>query len=251
MLQFLKKSKKSVSPSDGFTLPTQSGPETSTKIKYKGNCDQKHWPSIEYAFTIGGTDYFCWNQDIMITWQRMEAAKSIYRELEFQMNPAMLKLHFETVESILKDEKMKANDKMFRVAELNSRMKECFELSIPVDTQIKLATVKFFDSYEDPFSYDYKYNLQKIKHWSESTDLISFFLSLPQNQYVESSRELQENLVNSLLAITTLNLKNMEFHSMQLNSEFINPVMQKELDLQKEWEQLLKNWSGVPITNTI
>ena len=57
--------------------------------------------------------------------------------------------------------------------------------------------------------------------------------------------------MNSLKAISVLNIKNMEYHSTLMNSENISQDLQKELDLHKELEQTLKAWSDVPITNTI
>jgi hypothetical protein len=253
MFQFLKKSKKSVSPLAGSTspMPLSTDSSTTTKPVYKGNCDSKHWASIQFAFKSGDKNYYCWNQDIMIAWERMEAAKSIYRELEYHLNPAMLALHFESIENMLKNPKVKNEDKLFKIAEMNSRMKELQTLNIDIDTQIRLASVKFFDEYENPFSFDYKYNVDKIKFWSENSDVASFFLNLPQNQYLTSSIELQENLLNTLKAVSVLNLKNMEFHSTLMNSENISLDIQKELDLHKELEQTLKAWSDVPITNTI
>jgi hypothetical protein len=253
MFQFLKKSKKSVSPLAGSTspMPVSTDSSTTTKPVYKGNCDSKHWASIQFAFKSGNRNFFCWNQDIMVAWERMEAAKSIYRELEYHINPGVLSLHFETVETLLKNPKVKNEDKLFKIAEINSRMKELQGLSIDIDTQIRLATVKFFDEYEDPFKFDYKYNVEKVKFWASNNDVATFFLNLPQNQYLTSSTELQENLMNSLKAISVLNIKNMEYHSTLMNSENISQDLQKELDLHKELEQTLKAWSDVPITNTI
>jgi hypothetical protein len=253
MFQFLKKSKKSVLPLAGSIspMPVSTDSSTTTKPIYKGNCDSKHWPSIQFAFKSGDKNYYCWNQDIMVAWERMEAAKSIYRELEYHINPAMLALHFETVENLLKNPKTKNEDKLFKIAELNSRMKELQGLAIDIDTQIRLATVKFFDEYEDPFKFDYKYNVEKVKFWASNNDVATFFLNLPQNQYLTSSIELQENLRNTLKAISVLNIKNMEYHSTLMNSENISQDLQKDLDLHKELELTLKAWSDVPITNTI
>jgi hypothetical protein len=105
----------------------------------------------------------------------MEAAKMIYRELDYQMNPTMLTQHWEAIESLLTDPKKKVEKKMLEIGVLNESMKQAQNLSIRLDTQIKLATVKYFDEYEDPFGYDHKYNLEKVKFWSSNNDISTFF----------------------------------------------------------------------------
>ena len=236
----------------GYTsqMPVSTDSSNQTKPVYQGNADKIHWPKIEFAFTSGGKNYFCWNQDIMIAWERMEAGKMIYRELEYQMNPTMLLAHWETIESILTNPKLPVDKKMLQIGVANDSMRQAQSLSIRLDTQIKLATVKYFDEYEDPFGYDHKYNLEKIRFWSQNSDVSAFFLNLPLNQYLVSSKELQTNFQNSLKAISILNLKNMELHSSLMNSQSLNPDIRKELDLQMEFMSVMNNWSDVPITST-
>jgi len=231
-------------------MPVSTDSSNQTKPVYQGNADKIHWPKIEFAFTSGGKNYFCWNQDIMIAWERMEAGKMIYRELEYQMNPTMLLAHWETIESILTNPKLPVDKKMLQIGVANDSMRQAQSLSIRLDTQIKLATVKYFDEYEDPFGYDHKYNLEKIRFWSQNSDVSAFFLNLPLNQYLVSSKELQTNFQNSLKAISILNLKNMELHSSLMNSQSLNPDIRKELDLQMEFMSVMNNWSDVPITST-
>jgi hypothetical protein len=254
MFQFLKKSKKSVSPSAGYTSSMPVSTDSSNqndKPQYLGNADKIHWPKIEFAFRSGNKNYFCWNQDIMISWERMEAAKMIYRELDYQMNPTMLTQHWEAIESLLTDPKKKVEKKMLEIGVLNESMKQAQNLSIRLDTQIKLATVKYFDEYEDPFGYDHKYNLEKVKFWSSNNDISTFFLNLPQNQYLQPSEGLQENFQSCLKGIAVMNIKNMELHSTLMNSENLSQDIKKELDLQKEWMLAMSHWSDVPITSFI
>lgn len=252
MFQFFKKSKKSVSPLGGFTSSMPVSTDSSNQIEkpqYLGNADKIHWPKIEFAFKSGNKNYFCWNQDIMISWERMEAAKMIYRELDYQMNPSMLTQHWEAIESILTDPKKKVEKKMLEIGVLNESMKQAQNLSIRLDTQIKLGTVKYFDEYEDPFGYDHKYNLEKVKFWASNNDISSFFLNLPQNQFLVPSAELQENFQSCLKAIAVMNIKSIEIHSTLMNSENLSQDIKKELDLQREWMSAMSSWSDVPITS--
>ena len=252
MFQSIRKLFKRSTHSAGYTsqMPVSTDSLNQNKPVYQGNADKIHWPKIEFAFTSGGKNYFCWNQDIMIAWERMEAAKMIYRELEYQMNPSMLSAHWDAVEQILTDKKKNDGQIKLEIGVLNESMKQAQRLSIRLDTQIKLATVKYFDEYEDPFGYDFKYNLEKIKFWASNSDISAFFLNLPLNQYLVSSKELQTNFQNSLKAISILNLKNMELHSSLMNSQSLSPDIKKDLDLQMELMSVMNNWSDVPITST-
>lgn len=232
-------------------MPVSTDSSNQTKPVYQGNCEKTHWPKIEFAFRSGDKNYFCWNQDIMISWERAEAAKMIYRELDYQMNPAMLDQHWQAIEDLLTNPKLTVEKKMLQIGVLNESMKQAQRLSIRMDTQIKLATVKYFDEHEDPFGYDFKYNVEKIKFWASNSDVASFFLQLPQNQYLPSSKELQQNLQTSLKAVAVLNLKTMELHSTLMNSQNLSPDIKKDLDLQMESMSVMSNWSDVPITSSI
>ena len=117
---------------------------------------------------------------------------------------------------------------------------------ISVQIQLKLATVKYFDETENPFGYQHDYNKAKIEHWAKNADVPTFFLSLPENQYLTTGDELQRSLAIYLKGETLMNLKMLEHHITLLASETSNEDSVKTLALQKGWEQTFLDWSNSP-----
>jgi hypothetical protein len=225
--------------------------EDRTEIpQYNGTADRKHWDKIKFAFRSGDRNYFCFAHDINIPYERMHAAIDIYRELDAAINPVYLDSHCKAVDVVLEDEKMKPTKKLLEIGILNSRLKERKELAISIQIQVKLATVKYFDEIENPFGYQHDYNRAKIEHWAKNADVPTFFLSLPENQYLTTGDELQRSLTTYLQGETLMNLKMLEHHITLLASETSNEDSVKTLALQKEWEQTFLNWSNNPSTLT-
>ena len=239
---------KSHEPQTTGILTQQYQPVTP---QYNGTADRKHWDKIKFAFTSGNRNYFCFGHDINIPYERMHAAIDIYRELDAAVNPVYLDSHCKAVDAVLESEKIKTNKKLIEIGILNARLKERKELAISVQIQIKLATVKYFDEIENPFSYQHDYNKSKIEHWAKYADVPTFFLSLPENQYLTTGEELQRSLNIYLTGETLMNLKMLEHHITLLASETSNEDSTKILALQKEWEQTFLNWSNNPSTLTI
>lgn len=238
---------KSSQPKTTGVLTSKDQPEIP---QYNGTADRKHWDKIKFAFKSGEKNYFCFAHDINIPYERMHAAIDIYRELDAAINPVYLDSHCKAVDSVLEDEKMKLTKKLLEIGILNSRIKERKELSISIQIQLKLATVKYFDEIENPFGYQHDYNRAKIEHWAKNADVPTFFLSLPENQYLTTGEELQRSLTTYLQGETLMNLKMLEHHITLLASETSNEDSVKTLALQKEWEQTFLNWSNNPSTLT-
>lgn len=238
---------KSRNPQTTGILTQQAEPVTP---QYNGTADKKHWDKIKFAFTSGNRNYFCFSHDINIPYERMYAAIDIYRELDAAVNPVFLDSHCKAVDAVLESEKIKTNKKLMEIGILNARLKERKELAISVQIQLKLATVKYFDETENPFGYQHDYNKAKIEHWAKNADVPTFFLSLPENQYLTTGEELHKSLATYLKGETLMNLKMLEHHITLLASETSNEDSVKTLALQKEWEQTFLDWSNSPSTLT-
>jgi hypothetical protein len=171
--------------------------------------------------------------------------------LDAAVNPVFLDSHCKAVDAVLESEKIKTNKKLMEIGILNARLKERKELAISVQIQLKLATVKYFDETENPFGYQHDYNKSKIEHWAKYADVPTFFLSLPENQYLTTGDELQRSLAIYLRGETLMNLKMLEHHITLLASESSSGDTQKILALQKGWEQTFLDWSNNPSTLTI
>jgi hypothetical protein len=250
MLQYLKKFFTRSSPSVGPTQPIVSSINTDNPTpQYNGSGPKDQ---IVFAFTDKGTgkNYFAFSNDINVPYERMHAAQDIYRELDYGVNPEILKAHTIAIETILTNTKWKPEKKMLEIGVLNARLQERLELAISLQLSIKLATVKYFDEIEDPFDYQHDYNLQKIKDWSKSGSVPSFFLSLPQNQFMTSGPELAQSLATILKGETIMNLKELKHLTTLIPSESIGQEFENLLALQLEQQQVLNDWSDVPVTNT-
>jgi len=211
---------------------------------YNGTAERKHWDKIRFAFRSGNRNYFCFDHDINIPYERMHAAIDIYRELDAAINPIYLDSHCKAVDSVLESEKIKINKKLIEIGILNARLKERKELAISIQIQVKLATVKYFDEVENPFDYQHLYNKNKIEHWAKNADVPTFFLNLPQSQYLSTGEELQKSLTTFLQGETLMNLKMLEHHITLLALEDSSPDTMKILALQKEWESTFLDWSN-------
>jgi hypothetical protein len=151
----------------------------------------------------------------------------------------------------MKEPQARVDKKLMEIGILNARLKERKELAISVQIQLKLATVKYFDETENPFGYQHDYNKAKIEHWAKYADVPTFFLRLPENQYLTTGDELQRSLATYLRGETLMNLKMLEHHITLLASENSNVDTTKILALQRGWEQTFLDWSNNPSTLTI
>lgn len=172
MLRYLKNIFTRSTPSVGHTSPVLSSQNLEETPTYNGPGPKDR---IQFAFSSGGKNYFCFSNDINIPYERMYAAIDIYRELDYGVNPTILKAHSEAIEVLLTNPKLKPEKKLLEVGVLNARLAERLELAISLQLSIKLATVKYFDENEDPFDYQHDYNLAKIEHWSKSLSIPAFF----------------------------------------------------------------------------
>lgn len=137
---------------------------------------------IVFAFNSGGKDYFQF-QDIMnLCHARAFRAMEVYEEVQMRCTREMLKLHTEAVNEILTSEKID----IFKIKELNERLKERLDFVISGDTIWKLAAVVYFDETENPYDYDYKYGIKKIQEWKKEQDVSAFFFNSPIQTLIPS-----------------------------------------------------------------
>ena len=250
MLQFLKKFSIRSTPLAGPTQPIVSSTSTDNLTpSYNGSGPKDQ---IVFAFTDKGTgkNYFCFASDINVSYERMHAAQDIYRELDYGVNPTILKAHNLAIDAILVNPKTKPEKKLLEIGVLNARLAERLELAISLQLSIKLATVKYFDEIEDPFDYQHAYNSQKIKDWSKSGSVPAFFLNLPQNQFMTSGSELEKSLATILKAESIMNLKELKHLITLIHSESLNQDFENQLHLHTEQQQIMNDWSDVPFGNT-
>lgn len=130
---------------------------------------------IEWAFTVGGIDYYRFADINNLSYKRGLMAVSVYNELDMRCSREYLMLHTKAVEDILKSKEID----IYKINAINEQMKQRLKLTTDVDLMYRVASVAFFDKNESPDSYDATYSERKIEHWRQHAGVADFFLSLP------------------------------------------------------------------------
>jgi hypothetical protein len=218
---------------------------------YMGNCPAERWDTIEFAFTSGGVNYFRFNSEVNIPFQRAIAAREILTEELWQITPSVLKGWSEALIGIVTNSKLNGEKKIYEVGILANRLKEQMDMSFSLTRQLKLATVMYFDEHENPLDYQYPYNKKKLELWMQHNDIQGFFLNLPEYLLLPSSTELVQNFPIYLQA-ESKNLQNFLKHIIgQLPSDSSNNDLRTVLLGQMETLKSINSWSKDPSTSII
>ncbi len=221
------------------------------RILYRGVAPQDRWDQIEFAFTSGGVNYFKFVAEVNVPFQRAVAARDIFTEELWQINPDFLRGWNNGLINLLMDKKKKDDKKLYEIGIMASRLKEQMEMSVSLLRQLKLATVVYFDEHENPLDYQYPYNKQKLNHWMEHNDVQGFFLNLPEYAYLPSLTEYSKNFPTYLQAETLQSLNNLK-HIIGLQSlDSTDRDLMSSLESQVEILSELNSWSKGQSMNTI
>ena len=222
-----------------------------SRILYRGVAPKDRWDQIEFAFTSGGVNYFKFVTEVNVPFQRAVAARDIFTEELWQINPDFLRGWNNGLINLLMDKKKKDDKKLYEVGVMASRLKEQMEMSVSLLRQLKLATVVYFDEQENPLDYQYPYNKAKLEHWMKSNDVEGFFLNLPEYAYLPSLTEYSTNFPTYLQAETLQSLNNLKhIIGLQLPDSTDSDLM-SNLESQVEMLSSLNTWSKGQSMNTI
>jgi hypothetical protein len=225
--------------------------EQAGRIHYRGVAPKDRWDQIEFAFTSGGVNYFKFVTEVNVPFQRAVAARDIFTEELWQINPDFLRGWNNGLINLLMDKKKKDDKKLYEVGVMASRLKEQMEMSVSLLRQLKLATVVYFDEQENPLAYQYPYTKAKLEHWMKSNDVEGFFLNLPEYAYLPSLTEYSTNFPNYLQAETLQSLNNLRhIIGLQLPDSTDSDLM-SSLESQVEMLKDLNTWSKGQSMNTI
>lgn len=133
---------------------------------------------IIFAFESGGVKYYQFQDIFQLCHSRAFRAMEVYEEAQMRTTKEILKLHVDATEKILTSQTID----IFAMKKLNDQLKDRLDHVIASDTVWKLASVVFFDETENPYDYDYKYGIEKIKLWKKEKDIANFFLNTPINK---------------------------------------------------------------------
>lgn len=233
---------KRFSHSEQSTSSTALSQESKPKV-FGGNVDPQLRDNIEFAFTSGGIDYFCYREEIGMPYSRFMAAMDIYQELEYGLSPAFILQACDSFQAICLDPKNKTVEHMKqKIGILAHSIRERVEVSISLTTHIKLATVRYFDETEDPTSFNHGKAAEKIAHWSKHHDVPEFFFMQPISRFMPPLDDLKENLPKYLQgeAVQLLSLMEVALRfDLQENDE---SELRNVLKTQEEMLQTIRNW---------
>jgi hypothetical protein len=244
------RSKPLPAPAPEPTPEKAAVPEQDGRILYQGVAPKDRWDQIEFAFTSGGINYFRFSSEVNVPFQRAIAARDIFTEELWQINPDFLRGWNNGLINLLMDKKKKDEKKLYEIGILASRLKEQMEMSMSMTRQLKLATVVYFDEHENPLDYQYPYNKLKLEHWMKHNDVEGFFLKLPEYAFLPSLTEYSTNFPTYLQAETIQNLNNLKHIIGLQSSDSIDRDLMSSLESQVEMLKELNSWSKGQSTNT-
>lgn len=107
---------------------------------------------------------------------RQLAAFKYYMQLRTNTDETFLLYFHKAMETVLSDNKSIQLEKLF---ELKNMLGDRLNWAFHPDIVLRYASICYLDANENPFTYDEKYNDEKIKWWKENTDIGAFFLAEP------------------------------------------------------------------------
>lgn len=145
---------------------------------------------IKHAFNINGRDFYQFDDTHNLPYKRGLTCLLFYRELGMNCDFEFLKMHTTAIDNILLN---KEKIDIFKIKGLNDQLKQ--RLTLPKDPELvyKLASVVFFDKEENPETYEYPHNAEKIKFWKDHA-ASSFFLQMPVQELIPFLKQYEENV---------------------------------------------------------
>ena len=215
---------------------------------------RKHWDQIVWAFKSGEVNYFCWNDSIKIPIERMHAAKAVFEEVEYRLNPDLLRAALTSIYKLTVDRKRSAENSLIEIGKIAALTSEKLDIATSPAIELKLSSIYYFDERENPFSYDYQYAATKIANWMRNQDLPAFFLTSPNAKFLPGGAELRrisQDFFAMINGEANLALMLSSYLSMLDSSVLLDGDIARTLSLQKELEQTLKDLSISQPTPTI
>lgn len=209
----------------------------SKKVKtpvYNGKITPEH--RVVYSFTCGDVDYYKFDDSMSVPCGRSFHALSYYEELQMRCTREHLQGVMNAIMDILKSKEINIFE-IYKMCESTlERLNYIFEPSIVK----KLASVIYFDETENPYSYDFKYAVEKMDLWDNEPIVIKgsdeswqpgidFFLSKPIKSLIPSTSISKKDLaayLKTMQTITSDQLKEVisNLSEKHQNSDFYNII---------------------------
>lgn len=129
------------------------------------------------AFEWQGTTYWQIENTFEMATGRALCAITFYEEFRMRCDKEYLDKHCRAIDILLSNPKKL---EIGKIAMLHENLKERVALAPYPDHIYKLASVMFFDiDHENPFFYDFKFNIEKIRRWKEDPAMLPFLVDQP------------------------------------------------------------------------
>lgn len=201
----------------------------------------------EYAFSLGGVDYFCCNDFLNMPPARAEKAMVFYEELKANVDYDYLDWFTKEVDDCLNKGKLTA------VVTLNGLLRERLSLAPDPQLLLKLATVVFFDKVENIYDYDFKYN-EKKKEIFRNEGLSAFFLKMPLDKLVphlDLSKVDLDTMKQAMLATSAKTVQLMDKLLAGESSQNLTEPSRSKLLSQRQQALAYLTSEGLDYTNII
>lgn len=180
---------------------------------------------INYAFTCGGVDYYCFDDLGNKPFERALQCVTFYTELGENCTKEVMKEFHTALGKCFIGNKIDIS----QVIKIHSVLGDRLYKLPPAPSIIKrIASVVYFDKNEKPTKYDYDYNLKKIKHWEKHLPNDDFFLFQPIKKLIPYLNESDVNISNYLKVwneLENMTLENLlQPQSQKVNNKEANKV---------------------------
>ena len=145
---------------------------------------------IEEAFSIEGRTFYRYKDYFNIPYERGLKTITFYEEARMKITYEYLNEHTKAVDKLLKSQKID----IYKIKALNDILAERLKWAIDTEILYKLASIVFFEKDEDPRTYDFKHNAEKIEFWKQHKSINDFFLRTPLLELMPFLKELDMNL---------------------------------------------------------
>lgn len=112
------------------------------------------------------------NSELDMIAGRYNTAIKFFYEMNMRMSGEDLKFYLDKIEGVINSSEVRLSE----IAKWVSVIKDRTQLLVDNKTTMKLASASYFDENEVLDSYDFEYNLKKIKAWEEGGDYSFFFM---------------------------------------------------------------------------
>ncbi len=169
-----------------------------TKVQILPGIDpKKYFPDTRYiliyGFSVGDRHYFRFDDPLSMGYDRALKTLVYYKEIDMNVDRDLIKAHTEAFDNVLKQPVITI-DSLIELKKLNDQLAARLVLPKEPDLAYKLAAVVFFDQYENPDIYEFKYGEAKIRNWKKNTELKDFFLSKPIRELIPYLQYAEENI---------------------------------------------------------